>query len=70
MKKLSKLKLNQLVQSDLEKKEMSSILGGSNCCVCGCKHAQNGGSSTADNGNANNAADKYSPNGGWAYCDI
>ena len=36
MKKLIKLKLNQLCNSELKKREMNTIKGGK-CCVCGCR---------------------------------
>jgi natural product precursor len=65
MKKLGKLKLNQLMQSDLEKKEMSSIIGGANCCICGCQYANSGGSSSGGNGGANNSGGYSSSSGGW-----
>lgn len=55
MKKLIKLKLNQLCNSELKKREMNTIKGGK-CCVCGCR----GISSDWDNGNAN-VAHGYEP---------
>jgi natural product precursor len=45
MKKLSSLKLNQLSQAELEKREMQNIHGGSSGCQCGCS----GPSSIYDN---------------------
>lgn len=65
MKKLSSLKLNRLIQSDLERREMNSILGGATCCLCGCSYANNGGSSTSDNASANNAGGLESYGGGY-----
>lgn len=59
MKKLIKLKLNQLCNSELKKREMNTIKGGK-CCVCGCR----GISSDWDNGNAN-VAHGYEPWYGW-----
>jgi natural product precursor len=59
MKKNSRLKLNQLVNVDLNEQEMNILRGGGtpgNCC-CGC----NGPSSTADNSAANNAKGLRSP---------
>ena len=56
--KLSKLKLNQLSESDLNEREMVRILGGGTpgCCQCGCNYAgEPGGSSTSSNSSANDA---------------
>ena len=59
MKKLGKLKLNQLGKAELEKKEMNHIKGG---CYCNCAYSGEqcssgddywGGSSNIDNSNAN-----------------
>ena len=57
MKKLSKLKLNQLSSSELNERELSLLLGGAGNCCCGC----NGPSSTSANSSANNAKDLSSP---------
>lgn len=46
------LKLTQLEKNLLLEKEMENVKGG-NTCGCGCKYAGSGGSSTANNGNAN-----------------
>jgi len=35
MKKICKLKLNQLSKNDMEKREMNNLRGG-DCCGCGC----------------------------------
>ena len=35
MKKLSKIKLTQLSQNELESRQMGSLLGGG-CCACAC----------------------------------
>ncbi len=51
MKKIKKLKLNQLSKDELGKREMNYIKGGD--CCCGCWYAGSGGSSTYDNGMAN-----------------
>ncbi len=48
MKKLGKIKLNQLNKAEMKKREMSYLIGGE-CCGCGC----NGSSSTSANANAN-----------------
>ena len=59
MKKLGKLKLNQLSKADLKKKELNHIKGG---CLCSCAYAGGqcsqhdsywGGSSNIDNCDAN-----------------
>ena len=34
MKKLSKIKLNQLNKAELSERELNRLLGGSNCCIC------------------------------------
>ena len=63
MKKLSKLKLNQLSQAQLDEHEMNVLKGGGtpgDCC-CACKYVNYGGSSSADNDAANNAEGKRSP---------
>lgn len=49
MEKKSKIKLNQLNKTELSDREMNRLLGGNECCVCGCR----GISSTLDNGQAN-----------------
>lgn len=49
MKKLSKIKLNQLNKAELSEREMNRLLGGENCCICGCR----GSSSNGQNGQAN-----------------
>lgn len=64
MKKLSKLKLNQLSKNEIEKREMNMISGGSICCTpCPCAYygpqegpddGMYGGSSPKDNRAANN----------------
>lgn len=54
---MKKLKLDQLVNLDLKKKEMHNIRGGScaptpNACGCGCMYSGSG-SSSYDNNRAN-----------------
>ncbi len=50
MKKIGKLKLNQLSKAELEKHEMKNVLGGTpSGCQCGC----GGPSSVGDNCSAN-----------------
>ncbi len=66
MKKLGKLKLNQMCKSEMEKRELSKLMGGENC-ECGCA----GTSSSTDNFNENYDND-YSQSGGDPYlcaCD-
>ncbi len=67
MKKNLEIKLNQLSKAELSEKEMNRLLGGDNCCICGCKYANYGGSSDMANGQANYAGGEsglYSPGGG------
>jgi len=64
MKKLLKL-------TELSKREMAKIVGGMSVavfdklgnieCYCGCRYANQGGSSTGDNAAANNASGLQSP---------
>jgi natural product precursor len=56
MKKLSKLKLNQLSENELNEREMCRLLGSGTPgnCQCGCNYSASGGSSTSDNSSANN----------------
>lgn len=51
MKKLSKISLSQISKKEMEKRELSQVVGGVNCCICGCQDI----STPLDNGNANNA---------------
>jgi len=60
---MKNLKLNALNKKQLNKREMNTILGGGTC-GCGCAYADNGGSSTNDNGSANAAGGLVSPGGG------
>lgn len=52
MKKLSKLKLNQLFDTNLRDREMNGLKGG-NVCTCSCYYENSGGSSSSSNMNAN-----------------
>ncbi len=67
MKKLGKLKLNQLSKAEMERRELTNLMGGDIppvCCApCGCEYAGQqcetggsmwGGSSIQDNRYANN----------------
>ena len=50
---MTKIKLTNLVANKLSKSDLQSIKGGETCCSCSCAYANNGGSSTSDNGYAN-----------------
>lgn len=72
MKKLSRLKLNNLSDRQLEKIEMNELKGGNSdrFCTCSCFWAEYGGSSSSDNMNANYKVGPYggySPEGGNNY---
>ena len=56
MKKLGKIKLDQLNKAELSEKELNRLLGGENCCLCACA----GPSGPVDNFNANVAGSLYS----------
>ena len=61
--KLKKLKLNQLLEDDLNNREMNSLKGG-NTCSCSCYWADYpGGSSIADNRSANHSGGQTSQHG-------
>lgn len=66
MKNIGKLKLTQLSKAELGKRELNRLVGGENCCACGC----HGPSSSYDNYTANingGASGLYSPGGGGGY---
>ena len=68
MKKLSKIKLNQLNKSLMKKRELINLTGGSGygageCCGCGCHYWNQGGSSAYGNGSENFNHGYYSPGG-------
>ena len=46
---------------DFELKEVRGGQMATNSCGCACKYANQGGSSTSGNGNANHKGGKYSP---------
>jgi natural product precursor len=51
---MKKIKLNTLESQNLSNKEMNRVRGGEDvACCCACAYANNGGSSTNDNGCAN-----------------
>lgn len=67
MKSISRLKITQLSKVELSKREQNHLVGGENCCMCGCAWEGKGGSSQADNSKANNgggASGLFSPAGG------
>ena len=55
--KLKILKLNQLLEDNLNNREMNSLKGGGNLCFCSCYWADQGGSSIANNRSANYHSD-------------
>lgn len=60
MKKIGKLKLNQLSKAVMEDRELINLRGGYYACTCGCCYQGNGGSSTNDNAIANSSEGKQS----------
>ena len=70
MKTIGRLKITHLNKAELGKRELNRLIGGANCCLCGCHYADQEGSSTIDNGGANNsggASGLYSPGGGAQF---
>jgi natural product precursor len=56
MKKLKKISLSQISKKEMEKRELNQLLGGVNCCICGCGNgdaADNGNDSYTDNDSSN-----------------
>jgi len=55
MKKIGKLKLNQLSEANLRDREMNGLRGGTDVrwCGCSCLYTDKGGASSTDNSNAN-----------------
>ncbi len=49
MKSISRLKITQLSKAELGKRELNRLVGGENCCICGCL----GSSSSFSNSGAN-----------------
>ena len=70
MKKIEKLKLNQLSKDELKKRELNHIKGGSDeCCKCCCGYSgEPGGSSTKDNWSANQALGHKGSYGTFCGC--
>ncbi len=61
MKKLGKLKLNQISKVEMEKKSMNQLRGGD--CGCGCHYSNDGGSSAMVNANENQSNNQTSYGG-------
>jgi natural product precursor len=57
---MKNIKLNALENQSLNNKEMNVVRGGKECC-CACAYANQGGSSTNDNGCANGKGGLQSP---------
>ncbi len=64
MKTVRNLKLSQLCENEMGKREMNKLVGGANCCICGC-NTDGSHQDTLTNGTANYNGDKYSPGGGY-----
>ena len=62
MKKLGKIKLNQLNEVEVNEKEMNRLIGGRNCCACGCET-----SDSVANNLANYDGNLMSPSGGTQH---
>ncbi len=60
MKQLKKIRLVNLAKEELDNRELSKLVGGATCCICGCRDTD-----TLSNASANNANGKYSPGGGY-----
>lgn len=68
MKKVGRLKLNDLSKPDLEKRKMNSLVGGS-CCECGCGPPNNNVSSN-ETANYNSGYSESGGTGGNCTCLI
>ena len=66
--KTRKIRLNKLTENSLANREMKELKGGA-MCRCACRYEGKGGSSSDDNGMANNAGGYKSPGGGRTYLD-
>lgn len=58
MKKLQKINLAKLSKEELDKRELSKLLGGATCCICGNPN-------NPLNTNMNNAGDLSTSGGGY-----
>lgn len=71
---MKKLKINQIENQKLSEKALNNLKGGEGVyCSCGCKYANQGGSSVDANGAANSRSGLRSNDGGcaqWWYDGI
>lgn len=67
MKKLERLKLNQLSREELKKRELNQLKGGTGEC-CGCYYQFENGAGTAENYSANIAQGYSKSYGGNVTC--
>jgi natural product precursor len=68
MKNLNKIKLTKLSSEKMTNRDLEILKGGGGNCTCACRYAGTpGGSSIADNGNANNAGGYDSTGGGTFF---
>lgn len=74
LKEMKKIKINQIVNQKLSEKALNNLKGGEAVyCSCGCKYANQGGSSVDANGAANSRSGLRSNDGGcaqWWYDGI
>ena len=61
---LKKIKLNKLSDDALAQRQLKGLKGGRARCRCACAYEGRGGSSSLDNGAANQKEGRYSPQGG------
>lgn len=61
MQSIKKIKLVSLSKDELGKRELSKLIGGATCCICGCA----GSTGTMANASANNVVDLTTPGGGY-----
>ena len=62
--KLEKIPINQVEEVDLDEMAMCRLLGGADCCQCGCNYEGSGGSSTGTNSSTNDAKGGYTSDPG------
>lgn len=71
---MKKIKINQIANQKLSEKALNNLKGGEAVyCSCGCKYANQGGSSVDANGAANSRSGLRSNDGGcaqWWYDGI
>lgn len=68
MKTLGRIKLNKLNREELDKREMKSLVGGTQDCGCGCNYEGYNGSSIQANLEANVKGGKPYSGGGNLLC--